>query len=152
NRTWLKATATPLAEARVADEIMYPAAHWQVGSGAAAAAAFAATPIEAAAIAGLIARPPRDPRYRITWDAGAKLRVRVDAVDGTRYLNDQDLSLELADADSPGAPRSQPIPQTGPGRYELSAPAPRSPAFAAVRLGARVLDRIALAGRYAPEF
>jgi hypothetical protein len=152
NCTWLKATATPLAEARVDGETAYPAARWQVGSGTVAAAAFATTPHEAMALADSIARPPRDPRYRVTWDAGSKLQVSVDAVDGTRYLNDQQLTLELADADSPATVDREPIPQTAPGRYELSVPSPRSPAFASVRLGSRLLDRIALAGRYPPEF
>jgi hypothetical protein len=154
NRTWLKATATVLAKARItANEKACPVARWQVGSGSVIAAAFAATPAEAAALADLVAKPPRDPRYRVTWDAGPKLHVTVDAIDGTTYLNDQVLVLELADADSPATTlHRQPVPQTAPGRYELSAPAPRSPAFAAVRLGSRILDRIALAGRYAPEF
>jgi hypothetical protein len=152
NRTWFKATAIALAEARVEGQTAYPAARWQVGSGTVAAAAFAATPPEAMALANLIARPPRDPRYRVTWGAGSNLRVSVDAVDGTRYLNDQELTLELADADSPAIVDHKPIAQTGPGHYELSVPSPHSPAFAAVRLGSRVLDRIALAGRYPPEF
>jgi hypothetical protein len=43
------------------------------------------------------------------------------------------------------------IPQVAPGRYELTLPAPRTPAFAAVHLD-RVIDRAAIPGRYAPEF
>jgi hypothetical protein len=44
------------------------------------------------------------------------------------------------------------LPQTGPGHYELDLPAPRTPAFAAIRVEGRLIDRIAVAGRYAPEF
>jgi hypothetical protein len=47
---------------------------------------------------------------------------------------------------------SLPIPQTGPGRYELEVPAPRSPGVASVRAEGQVIGRVALAGRYAPEF
>jgi hypothetical protein len=47
---------------------------------------------------------------------------------------------------------STPIPQTAPGRYELHIDAPTRSTLASVHLDGRILDRIAVAGRYAPEF
>src|SRR5204863_1879668 len=109
-------------------------------------------------------RPPRDPRLRVRWNAGAKLDVTVDALDtagstnrsgGGAYLNRLDLSLHLTDATRPGVAASVTrIPQIAPGRYQLSLDAPRSPALATIRLAgsAAAVDRLAVAGRYAPEF
>jgi hypothetical protein len=68
-------------------------------------------------------------------------------------LNGLDLSLQLDDPARPDA-RAGPttIPQTAPGRYELTVDAPRSGAMATVRRGGRTVDRAAVAGRYPPEF
>jgi hypothetical protein len=44
------------------------------------------------------------------------------------------------------------VPQTSPGRYDVSVSAPREPAFVTLRHEGRAIDRIAVAGRYAPEF
>ncbi|HEY2585407.1 MAG TPA: vWA domain-containing protein [Tepidisphaeraceae bacterium] len=146
NRTWMKDGASKLAEARPdAAEPVPMAARWNAGEGRVLAAAFVPDAGVVERLASLVARPPRDPRFHVTWESGPRLRVTIDAVDGRQYLNGQNLSLEL------NAPR-HPIPQTGPGRYELTMQAPRSPAIATVRAGDQVLDRIALAGRYAPEF
>lgn len=152
NHSWLKSSATALAEAKAGSEIVHPVAEWRLGAGEVVAAAFVATAKEAEALADLFARPPRDPRFRVTWDAGSKLRVTVDAVDGKTFLNDQDLVLELRSADGSESAKAQAIPQSGPGKYELSVPSPRMPAFASARAGGRLLDQIAVAGHYAPEF
>ena len=48
--------------------------------------------------------------------------------------------------------QSRTIPQTAPGQYDLSVEAPRQPLIAIVRNNAEVLSRIAVAGRYPPEF
>jgi hypothetical protein len=108
--------------------------------------AFQPNASEIGAVAQLIARPPRDPRFGIEWKTGSTLRIVVDARDLSGYLNDQPLALELAS--NPATP----IPQTGPGRYELDLPAPRSTTIASILIGKRVVDRCALAGRYAKEF
>ena len=48
----------------------------------------------------------RNPR-----DAGSRLRVTIDAVDGQQYLNGLDLSLQLSDPSRSGAgPESMRIP------------------------------------------
>jgi len=176
NRTWLKDGATLLARAGSGERVgpapapgRVPvpetqteplAARWAAGEGTASAVAFAnPTAQELAAFVRLASRAPRDPRLRVTWDAGARLCVAVDAVDGGRYLNGLELSLHLADAARPDAPaQAQAIPQTAPGRYELALDAPRGPALATVRLAGAAgaapgaVDRAAVAGRYEPEF
>ncbi|MGE5612583.1 MAG: hypothetical protein ACM359_25265, partial [Bacillota bacterium] len=103
--------------------------------------------------AKLIAQPPKDPRFKVVWETGPNVRVTIDAVDGVKYLNGLALQLELSPS-PPAATSSEqfPIPQTAPGRYQLAIPAPRQPVLATVRHAGRVLDRIAIAGRYAPEF
>jgi hypothetical protein len=161
NRTWLKPGATVLAqttppgETVAADREGAPlAARWSAGEGAVAAVAFAgATAQEVEALQKLVARPPRDPRLRVTWNAGSRLSVRVDATGADGYLNGLSLSLHIEDPAQPGG-RSDaiPVPQTGPGEYEVSVEAPGSPAFAAVRHNGRTIDRTAVAGRYAAEF
>lgn len=146
NRTWMKQGASKLAEAREGTAEPVPmAARWNAGEGRVLAAAFAPDAGVIERLASLVARPPRDPRFHVTWETGPRLRVTIDAVAGRLYLNGQNLSLEL------NASR-HPIPQTGPGRYELTIQAPRSPAIATVRAGDQVLDQFAVAGRYAPEF
>jgi hypothetical protein len=161
NRTWLKAGATLLAEAEGATSSggaggAHPplVARWEAGEGAVAAAGFGSPqPAEVDALVRLAARPPRDPRLTVSWDAGSRLRVTIDAVDGQQYLNGLDLSLQLTDPSRPGAgPESMRIPQASPGRYELAVDAPRAPALATVRQGAHAVDRTAIAGRYPPEF
>ena len=173
NRAWLKAGATLLGETasstpetggadddaggrgnRNGRSRAPLAARWNLGEGNVAAAAFASPlPAELEALLHAVARPPRDPRLRVTWDPGDPLRVTVDAVEGDRYLNGLDLSLELTQASRADA-RAAPvrIPQTGPGRYELAIDSPRESALATVRQGRRAVDRAAVAGRYPPEF
>ena len=153
NRTWLKPDATQLAATTHGGEEVPMAALWQAGSGRAGAFAFEASPGEAQLLADRIAHEPRDPRFSVTWDAGSPLRLTVNAVDAhTVFLNDQAITLELADESNPALSRNSAIPQVAPGRYEAELPAPRSPALATVRAAGRVIDRTALAGRYAPEF
>jgi hypothetical protein len=145
NRTWIKKDAMALAESSLA-------AQWRFGGGTVAAFSFAASAAEVEALAKLIAEPPRDPRFTVSWTQGAMLHVRIDAADGQKYLNGELITLALVE-DSPNAsPKSFPIPQTSPGRYEISLPAPTMPTFASVYHNGRVLDRIALALRYAAEF
>ncbi|MDB5293499.1 MAG: hypothetical protein JWL69_4740, partial [Phycisphaerales bacterium] len=128
-------------------------ARWNVGEGRVLALAFDAGPSLADALAQSAGRAPHDPRYRVTWETGSRLRVTVDALDGQRYLNGEKIELDLSEeSESAAAAKSIAVPQIEPGRYELSLPAPRSPAFATVRVAGHVVDRIAVAGRYAPEF
>jgi hypothetical protein len=151
NRVWLKSTATALAEAKSGSEAIYPVARWQVGAGEVFAAGFAMESPESLRLAELAARPPRDPRFRVSWKTGRRLHVSVDALDGKTFLNGQALSLELSNAVT-GDAKKLAIPQSGPGRYELSLPAPRAAAFTTVRRSGQWIDQIAIAGRYAPEF
>ncbi|HZL34831.1 MAG TPA: hypothetical protein VFC78_05940, partial [Tepidisphaeraceae bacterium] len=124
-----------------------------VGEGRVLALAFDAGPEAAGALARAAGRLPRDPRFRVTWETGPRLHVAFDALDGLKYLNGLQVRLELSQAaENTSSPQILDLPQTGPGRYELDAPAPRSPAFAALRVDGHVADRIEVAGRYAPEF
>jgi hypothetical protein len=91
----------------------------------------------------------------VTWETEAELRVTIDAVDkasskGSPYMNGLAPRLELSRPQE--SAEVLPIGQTGPGLYSLAVPAPRQSALATVRLGGQVLDRVAVAGRYAPEF
>ncbi|HWE02034.1 MAG TPA: vWA domain-containing protein [Tepidisphaeraceae bacterium] len=153
NRTWLKQSAALLAAGNDAGKQVAAGAGWNVGEGRVFAFGFDPGAEAAEVIASAAARPPRDPRYRVTWDCGSRLRVAVDATDDGGYLNGKTVRLDLsADADASGGLTSGSIPQVGPGRYELTASAPRSPVFASVQVNGRLVDRIAIAGRYAPEF
>ena len=145
NRVWQKPATTLLADARAGDEAVPMAARWNVGEGRVLAAAFSPEESVIPVLAAQVAKPPRDPRFHVSWESGQMLRIAVDAVDGSKYLNGQELSLELAGS-------TLKLPQTGPGRYELAIESPRSPAIATLRAGGQVLERIVLAGRYAPEF
>jgi len=138
NRTWLKKDATALADASLA-------AQWHFGSGTVAAFSFPANTDEIESLSKLIAQPPRDPRFQITWTQGPQLTVRIDATDGQKYLNNENLILQVMQ-------RSFPIPQTAPGRYELAIDAPTQTTFATILHESRILDRISLPGRYPPEF
>jgi hypothetical protein len=44
------------------------------------------------------------------------------------------------------------IPQTAPGRYQLSIDPPRAAGFASICSQTQLVDQVALAARYAPEF
>lgn len=145
NRVWIKPRTEGLASASLEGQTVPMAAEWNSGEGRVVAAAFAPDPGGIDALVKLAARPPRDPRFRVSWETGAQVRVSIDAIDGGQYVNRQTLMLNLGAA-------SQPIPQTGPGRYELEIDAPRASTIATVRVAGRVLERIAIAGRYAPEF
>lgn len=145
NRVWLKSGATRLARAEDRGETVPMAAEWNIGEGRVAAAAFMPRPGAVADLAQRVAQSPRDPRFHVTWETGSMLRIVVDAIDGKQYLNGQDLRLELNGS-------AVAVPQTGPGKYQLSVESPHSPATATLRANGRVLDRIAVAGRYPPEF
>ncbi|HSU68220.1 MAG TPA: hypothetical protein VLJ39_15180 [Tepidisphaeraceae bacterium] len=151
NRVWLKDAATRLAATNRAGEPLPMAARWNLGEGRVIGVAFDLPESAVQQLATLVSRPPHDPRYRVKWDTGGTLHVAVDAVASGAYLNKQSLSLELAER-AGAALATHPIEQTAPGRYELSLPAPRSPGVATVRAGAQVIGRVAIAGRYAPEF
>lgn len=153
NRTWLKSRATLIAQVIEESHSSDAGAQWDLGQGRVVALAFdpAASAIEPLIEANR--RSPRDPRYPITWDAQAHLHVRVEAADGKRLLNDQKLQLILSrDTDGSGDSSISSLTQTGPGEYEITVDTPRVPTFAAVSVDGRVLERIAVAGRYPPEF
>jgi len=149
NRTWVKTSALRLAEARRSEDVLPMAARWNVGEGEVLAAAFDPPPAIAARLADLVSRPPRDPRFHVTWHTGPLLRAMVDAIGENDYLNGRRVTLEVSSA-ADAVDRL--MPQTAPGRYELAVPAPRSPGVATVRVDGRVVSRKAVAGRYAPEF
>jgi len=152
NRVWVKKNGTPLAETRSGVERPVMAAEWNLGEGKVLAAAFGASPSEVESLARRVERPPRDPRFRVNWRLGPEPRVTITAVDARRFLNDLRLELRItAAADSATALR-KPIPQTEPGVYSTNFPAARTVSFAQVRAMGRMIDRIALAGRYPPEF
>jgi hypothetical protein len=145
NRTWIKAGAISIAVA-LADQTIPLAARWQVGLGSVAAFAFSPTVAEATTLAKQIAAPPRDPRFKVTWQCDSTISVSVNASTESDYLNGLHFVLNLGDQ-SPGA-----LKQTEPGRYSLEIPASRSPTLATIQFDGHVIDRRSIAGRYAPEF
>ncbi|CAN5673394.1 hypothetical protein BH09PLA1_BH09PLA1_26630 [soil metagenome] len=151
NRTWPKSETQPLATILAANEESSAGAEWNVGAGQVAALGFAATNQEILSLADRIARPPRDPRFSVRRDEGADLHITIDASENGKYLNELPLKLSLRDESDP-SPVSIAITQTAPGRYEISQPTPRSSKVATIALDSRVIDRFALAGRYAREF
>jgi hypothetical protein len=161
NRTWLKSQAVLLARGLPGDHASsttqpakaVPAiGAWNVGSGAAIAVAFSPSMELASALAEQVALPPRNPRFTVTWDAGADLVVTLDAYDpASGYINHLSPRLELS---SDGRADKSPLrlTQIGPGRYRASSPAPQQSTFASLYADGRPLDRIALPGRYPREF
>jgi hypothetical protein len=144
NRTWPRQRATLVATATTGEPL---AAWWAAGNGRVAATAFVAPPDVVDSLAGTLARPPRDERFTITWSddaAGVGVTVVAQNNDG-RPLNEAPLAATFGE-------RSLPVPQVGPGRYELSIDAPRQPTVGTVTHAGRVIDRRPLAGHYAPEF
>jgi hypothetical protein len=151
NHTWLKPDATELAIGQSAAERVPAAAGWRLGSGAVIATAFATDRTTALTLADRVATPPRDSRFKISCDAAATLRISMTATDDRGPMNDLTPRLELS-RDGGAAPERIAIPQVAPGRYEIELPAPTTPAFAAVYLDGRAIERFAVAGRYPPEF
>src|SRR3954464_4949307 len=81
NRTWLKRDANSLASASMDSETVPMVAVWNVGAGKVAAAAFAPRGEELEAISNLVARPPRDREFNVSWTTGPQFIVSVDARD-----------------------------------------------------------------------
>jgi len=161
NRTWLKSSATLLAQTTSGEalaNVVPLAARHAVGAGEVIATGFTPNLIELTTIAQHSGRPPRDPRFSITWTPASRVGVRIDIKPGgsTVAANSNNLRFTLAlaprDADPALPVQTLAIPQTAPGQYELFIDAPRTPAFATLRMEAQVIDQIALPGRYAPEF
>lgn len=142
NRTWARQRATVIATAPDGTPL---AAWWGVGVGRVVAFAYAAPPDVVAQVADRLVRPPRDPRLSVTWteDAtAARVAIVAKEADGSP-INAATLNATIGGVTTP-------IPQVGPGRYELSIE-PRQ-ATAVVLHDGEVIDRRALAGHYAPEF
>jgi hypothetical protein len=149
NQTWLKENATPLQTSGSIPTI----ARWQLGLGQVIAIAYPAEAANAEKIATQIQQPPGDPRFAVTWNAASNFRVKVDAIDRDQYMNGLSISMEMLDPRGAGnTPVVLQIPQTAPGEYELTQPAPRSTQLICVKNGIAVLKRFSIAGRYAPEF
>jgi hypothetical protein len=148
NDTDMKWQATELAKTDGPRDIPL-AAHWRVGAGQVAAAAFAPTPPEVEALTTMIDAPPRDPRFAVSYTAGSQLDISIDAVDAGKYLNDLNVTLDVLDQ---SRQRRISLLQTAPGRYEISLPAPRSPMAQIVRVNDQIIQRFAAPARYAAEF
>lgn len=151
NRTWLKKDAIQLAGGKDGATDVPLAGRWNIGSGEVVACGFVPTAQEWEALAALVARPPRDPRFAIRWEAAQRLKVRVDATRDGAAWNGLEFEVEVVGEEGP-VRAARKVPQTAPGRYELSLPAPRERGFATLRQAGKVLDRIPVAARYAPEF
>jgi hypothetical protein len=146
NRAWLKDGAAALGHGQVNEQAVPMLAEWRIGAGQVAAFAFSPSAEEIQTITSRIQRPPRDPRFAITWNSGPELWVTIDAIDDQRPMNGLGFRLVLDD----GTERA--VPQTAPGKYELGIPAPRRPALATVQRGELAVDRFVVAGRYPREF
>ena len=153
NRTWIKPKATLWASASNEADTVPMIARWQFGSGTVVAAAMQSPPSLGSALADVTARPPRDPRFAVTWTTDETLMASVQAIENKTYLNSLPLVLQLIHQDgSTPTVEEHPLQQTAPGRYDISLPAPRTPVFAILRLRDNIVDRMPVAGRYAPEF
>lgn len=151
NRTWLKKDATQLAQGKDGATDVPLAGRWNLGSGEVVACGFSPRVEEWEKLAALVARPPRDPRFAIRWESAERLKVSVDATRDGAAWNGLEMDVEVVGEDG-ASPAARKVPQTAPGRYELSLPSPRQRGFATLRQAGRVLDRIPVAARYAPEF
>src|SRR5207237_9717401 len=96
NRTWRTDGATELARGQANSEPIPPVAAWFSGAGAVIAAAFNADPTIATALADRVAVPPRDPRFKISWQLDSNVRARVTATENDRPLNDLQARLVLS--------------------------------------------------------
>lgn len=149
NRTWLKAGADELARTTGEDAVPM-AARTNVGSGAVAAVAFRPPDAHVEAMTALVQSPPRDPRLMVSWRTGRDLIIELDAVDDAQPING--LSPTVVLSTPAGSSETFSLPQTAPGRYALTLAAPRSSVLATLHASGRVIDRFAVAGRYAAEF
>lgn len=150
NRTWLKSDATELAVGSDGSNRVPAVGGWNIGAGAVIACAFPPSTETIDALADAVALPPRDPRFTITWDAGPRLKVSIDAIDQGKFLNELEPRLALF-GDIAGE-ASWPIPQTAPGHYEVAVDAFANGTITRILLDGKIIDRIGVAGRYAPEF
>jgi hypothetical protein len=144
NRVWLKEGATVLASG--AGNPM--AAQWQMGEGRVAGMAYRADVNDVERLAERVAVKPRDPRFTVNWTEGARLHISVDAMDGGKFMNEERMEAEIS---GPVLEKRR-VEQTGPGRYEAEMEAPREAEVVSIRDGEKVLERFAVAGRYAREF
>jgi hypothetical protein len=149
NQTWLKSTATELEKSSESPML----AKWQVGLGKVAAIAYPADASRVQSIADQIATASNDPRFKITWNTGLKLKVEVTAIDRDHFLNREPIHLEMLDPRiGDPTPAIIPLQQTAPGQYVSTIPAPRSSQLVTIRDGTKILKQFAIAGRYPPEF
>jgi hypothetical protein len=149
NQTWLKTGATALQKS---GDIPLQAG-WQAGSGQVLAIAYPADNAAVETLTRSIAGQPNDPRFTITCTTGPTLRINLDAIDGSTYLNNEKPQIEMRDTrNTKTTPTVIPLSLIAPGRYETNLPAPRSGQLVTIRNGGQILKRFPLAGRYAPEF
>jgi hypothetical protein len=148
NRVWLKQDAIPWAQSSEpsADSL---AAVWHIGRGSVAAVAFSPSAEQLPPLLDRIALQPRDPRFAIKWSIGRNVKITIEATDQEKYSNDLKFALEIS---SSTGPTRQEISQIAPGQYSASIDAPLQPVLATVFNGEKIVDRIAIPGRYAPEF
>jgi hypothetical protein len=147
NRVWLRKDATIWGTGANVGDTIPVAASWAAGTGRVAAVAFEPSDVQLQRLADLAAQRPRDPRFSAQWDTKSTLRVSLNAVDGARAMNDLKIWLQL---NGPAGPVA--LEQTGPGKYSAEIPEPRESTVATLRVDGQVFDRVAVAGRYPPEF
>lgn len=151
NRTWSKAGASVPVQSQYGDETAPILSTWRYGAGEVSAIAFQPLIENAIRIAPGRSRQPIDLRYAVTWSTGPRLRVTIDTVTSKDVPDAMDFRLDLFD-ESTGRKQSHAMPLVGPGRYELTLPAPREATFATVNFQNTTLARRAIASRYAAEF
>ncbi len=152
NRTWIKKNAQILATTAINGETIPLAGIWPLGTGRVAATGFLPNATERSRLSNLLSRPPRDPRFTVSWGIDSRLTVRVDAASDKAAINGLNLRLEITPDEGLKKPANFIIGQTAPGRYEWVGDALRLRSFASVYRDAQLLDRVALPARYAPEF
>ncbi len=165
NLTWSKPNVTILATTPYRNHPTPMIALWNLGQGKSLSAAYHPDSAILAALVDQISLPPHDPGFKISWNTTSTLHITIDAQDNNTSLND----LEIRLIPSLGTPHSGAlsrvgegggedldamlhIPQSAPGRYELTIPAPRIPTLFTLTHKNQIIDRRSIPGRYPAEF
>lgn len=144
NETWVRSGATALGT--LSSTNSPAAATWQAGAGKVVAFAFAAAPPLLADVADRLGAVGRDPRFQTRLIQGENDIVQVTAIENGAAMNE----LQLTARNLGGA--AMPMEQVGPGRYEIRFDRQVKARVVEIIANDTVVDRVAVAGRYAAEF
>jgi len=119
-------------------------ARWQVGLGQSMSIAAEIDRPTLELLAQQVQRNPADPRFTFIWDERAET-VDILAAENQKPLNELTMSLRRGDA-------VMTFDQIAPGRYLATLARSGEPTLAVIEHAGRVIERRAIASRYAREF